>query len=280
MDYTNTLPQVAEGANAVLAINEAHAAASPAMVYARDAGGSSGLVWAWMGGRWGGTLVPGFFATLTASTTSYMVVDRADGAVSISTTDTNWLDTTNYCRAYLITTGASSVTDYEDHRAGPGGSTFGGGSGGGSGGAFVETIVAGDGVTIDAADPANPIVSALAIQPIIIACSDETTNLTAGTAKVTFRMPYAMTLTDVRASVNTAPAGSALQVDINEGGASILSTKLTIDNGEKTSVTAAAAAVISDALLASDAEITIDLDAVGSTTPGKGLKVTLIGTPA
>jgi hypothetical protein len=132
MDYTNTLPQVAEGANAVLAINEAHAAASPAMVYARDAGGSSGLVWAWMGGRWGGTLVPGFFATLTASTTSYMVVDRADGAVSISTTNVDWLDITNYCRAYLITTGASSVTDYEDHRAGPNGTLWGGGSTGGT----------------------------------------------------------------------------------------------------------------------------------------------------
>ncbi|NCU72531.1 MAG: hypothetical protein EBY66_05925, partial [Candidatus Fonsibacter lacus] len=31
-----------------------------------------------------------------------------------------------------------------------------------------------------------------------IACSDETTNLTTGTAKVTFRMPYAMTLTSVK----------------------------------------------------------------------------------
>ena len=41
---------------------------------------------------------------------------------------------------------------------------------------------------------------------IIIAVGDETTALTTGTAKVTFRMPYAFTLTDIRASVTTAPS--------------------------------------------------------------------------
>lgn len=113
-----------------------------------------------------------------------------------------------------------------------------------------------------------------------VAVSDEDSDLETGTGKVTFRMPYAMTLTDVRASVTTAPTGSALTVDINESGSTILSTKLTIDAGEKTSTTAATAAVISDSDLADDAEMTIDIDAVGSTVSGTGLKVTLIGTRA
>lgn len=112
---------------------------------------------------------------------------------------------------------------------------------------------------------------------LVIAVSDETTALTAGNGKVTFRMPCAVTLTAVRASVTTAPTGSVLTVDINEGGASILSTKLTIDASEKTSTTAATPAVISDASLADDAEMTIDIDGVGSTVAGAGLKVTLIG---
>jgi hypothetical protein len=64
-------------------------------------------------------------------------------------------------------------------------------------------------------------------------------------------------------------------VDINEGGATILSTKLSIDSGEKTSATAATAAVISDSALADDAEITIDIDVAG--TGAAGLKVYLIG---
>jgi len=112
------------------------------------------------------------------------------------------------------------------------------------------------------------------------ALSDETTDLTTGTAKLTFRMPHAMTLTEVRASVGTAPTGSVLTVDINESGSTILSTKITIDATEKTSETAATAPVISDSALADDAEITVDIDTIGSTIAGAGLKVTLIGTVA
>ena len=116
------------------------------------------------------------------------------------------------------------------------------------------------------------------VEHIAIACSDETTALTTGTAKVTFRMPYAFTLTSVRASVTTAPTGANLNVDINESGVTILSTILSIDAGEKTSTTAATPVVISDTSLADDAEITIDIDQIGSTVAGAGLKVYLIGT--
>ena len=114
-------------------------------------------------------------------------------------------------------------------------------------------------------------------QSLIVACSDETTALTTGNAKATFRMPYAFTLTAVRASVTTAPLGSTLTVDINEAGSTILSTKITIDASEKTSTTAATPPVISDTSLADDAQMTVDIDQVGSSTAGAGLKVTLIG---
>jgi hypothetical protein len=114
-------------------------------------------------------------------------------------------------------------------------------------------------------------------ESIGIACSDETTDLTTGTAKVTFRMPFAMTVTDVRANVNTAPTGATITVDINEDGTTILGTKLTIDATEKTSTTAATPHGFSDTALADDAEITIDIDQIGSATAGKGLKVWLIG---
>jgi hypothetical protein len=125
--------------------------------------------------------------------------------------------------------------------------------------------------TVAAGDDAR-----FAVQDVyIIACSDETTALTTGTAKVTFRMPTAGTLTAVKATVTTAPVGSDLIVDINEAGTSVLSTKLSIDDGEKTSETAATPPVISDSALADDAEITIDIDQVGSGTAGAGLKVTL-----
>jgi len=114
-------------------------------------------------------------------------------------------------------------------------------------------------------------------ESFVAALSDETTALTTGAAKITFRMPYAFTLTAVRASVTTAPTGSVLTVDINEGGSTILSTKLTIDVSETTSTTAATPAVISDSALADDSAITMDIDTIGSGTAGAGLKVTLIG---
>jgi hypothetical protein len=114
-----------------------------------------------------------------------------------------------------------------------------------------------------------------------IAVGDETTAITTGTGKVTFRMPFALTVTAVRASLTTASSSGTPTIDINEGagaGTSILSTKLTIDANELTSTTAATAAVISDSALADDANITIDIDVAG--TGAAGLKVWIFGTRA
>lgn len=102
--------------------------------------------------------------------------------------------------------------------------------------------------------------SAHPLQSLVAAVSDETTALTTGTAKVTFRNPYASAfiVTHVKASLTTAQAtgGTLLTVDIKESGTSILSTKLTFDNTEKTTETAATPPVISDNSIAADAEIT------------------------
>jgi hypothetical protein len=112
---------------------------------------------------------------------------------------------------------------------------------------------------------------------IMVAASDMTTTITAGVLKAYLRMPYAMTLTSVKASLVAAQtSGSIFTVDINETGTTILSTKLTVDNSEKTSSTAATAAVISDTALANDAEITIDVDQAG--VGPAGLIITLQGT--
>lgn len=103
----------------------------------------------------------------------------------------------------------------------------------------------------------------------VVPCSDETTALTTGTAKASFVFPWEVTMTDVGASVNTA--GTGLTIDINVEGSTRLSTKLTLDSGEKTSLTAATDAVISNTTFSAGQEVTIDLDAVSGTY--KGLKV-------
>lgn len=124
--------------------------------------------------------------------------------------------------------------------------------------------------------PGDPETAGPQEEVIGIALSDEVTDITTGVAKATIRMPFAMTLTAVRASLSTASSSGIPTVDINDGGTTILSTKLTIDATEKTSTTAASPAVISDTALADDAEITFDIDVAG--TGAKGLKVWLIGT--
>lgn len=112
---------------------------------------------------------------------------------------------------------------------------------------------------------------------IAIALGDETTATAAATEVATFHMPYPFTLTDVILGVTTAPTGAVMTADLNEAGSTVLSTKVTIDAGEKTSGTAATPPVISDATLAANALMTVDIDGVGSTVAGAGAKIYLIG---
>lgn len=243
-----TLATITAGAGADTAINQNNVAIAPASTYGYRAPATSGLTWAYYGGKGFGNTISDGTVSLTASTTNYVVASKTTGAVSVSTGTTNWNNGTDYQRLYAIVTGSSSITSFDDFRE------FLGGGGGGGGGTADTT------------------------HAIIIACGDETTVATTGAAKVTFRMPYAFTLSAVRSSLTAAPTGSAFIIDINENGSSILSTKLSIDASEKTSTTAASAAVISDPNLADDAEITIDFDQIGSGTAGAGAKVYLIGT--
>ncbi len=101
-----------------------------------------------------------------------------------------------------------------------------------------------------------------------IALSDLTSVLLAGTNKAYYRAGRPFTIEAVRASVLTASSSGLVTVDINKNGVSILSTKLTIDSGEKTSVTAAAAVVISTPNIGDDDEISFDVDGAGTGAVG------------
>lgn len=290
---TSPVPQVAEGANAVGKINNLFDANSQGFLGGRDSATSALLTWGYLGGRIAGINVSNGTVTLTASNTNYVVMKKSDGVVSVATSTTNWNDSANYWRLYQVTVGTTAPTSYLDERTSERG-IFGLGAVPVAG--FTNPMTtAGDMIVGTTSGVADRIAKGTAYQhlrmnsgataqewasivtAIPIACGDETTAIGTGNAKVTFRMPFAMKVTAVRASLTTAQtSGSIFTVDINEGGTTILSTKLTIDNTEKTSTTAATPPVISDADLADDAEITIDVDQVGSGTAA-GLKVYLIG---
>ena len=146
----------------------------------------------------------------------------------------------------------------------------------------LESVVAGDGIEVDNTDPLNPIVSADLTEAVIIPISDMVTNLTVGTSKAYFRMPFDMTLTQVIASVYIIQTdGSPLIFDINKGStigtlSSILSTKITIHNDSYTSLSAIQPVISNPNLLFNDM-ITFDIYQVG-TPEAKGAVITLIGT--
>jgi len=106
----------------------------------------------------------------------------------------------------------------------------------------------------------------------------------AGASEAFFPCPYNFTLTDIRANLAVAQAsGDILTIDVNKGGVSVLTTKLTIDNTEKSSVDAAIPVVIdaTKIVFTDNDEITIDIDQIGNGS-AYGLWIQLIGyrTPA
>lgn len=110
----------------------------------------------------------------------------------------------------------------------------------------------------------------------VIAMSDETTSL-AMTNNVSFRMPHAMKVTNVRASLTTASTSGNVTVDVFESGTSIFGTdKLVINQQSRTTGNSIVTTTISDSSLADDAEMWCNVKLVG--TGAKGLKVTLIGS--
>lgn len=114
----------------------------------------------------------------------------------------------------------------------------------------------------------------------ILKVTDDATAVSTGTGKAYFDLPYGFTLTSVRATLAAAQtSGSIFTVDINKNGTSVLSTKLTVDNNETSSTSAATAAVISTSAFSDGDRVTIDVDQIGNGT-AKGLCVYMIGTQA
>lgn len=110
-----------------------------------------------------------------------------------------------------------------------------------------------------------------------IAASDEISPLTVGTKKVVFRLPLGMQLMSVRASVTDAPTGGPITVGIKLDGLNLLNPKITIEAGEVSSFTADIQPGLISTVIGDDSEIIIDIEAVGPTLAGTGLKVYLIG---
>lgn len=110
------------------------------------------------------------------------------------------------------------------------------------------------------------------------AASDETTELNVGASAVfTDYLPYAITVSSIMISVNTAPTGANIIVDIHKNGTTIFTTLISIDATENTSLTATTPYVLDGSIsFAQGDKIEAFITQVGSTIPGAGLKVKIL----
>ena len=113
--------------------------------------------------------------------------------------------------------------------------------------------------------------------PVEIRC-DLTTDagaVSAASGVYHFRLPHAMQLLDVRASLTAASSSGPVQVDVLANGTSVFSTKVQIDQGATTSIGSAVPMAIDVANLKDDWPIVFNITEGGS--GAEGLKVTLLG---
>ena len=88
-------------------------------------------------------------------------------------------------------------------------------------------------------------------------------SLITGTKQMAFRVPKATTISNVNAKVDTAPAGSNVQIDVNLDGASIFSTALVIATAATTGTLAPTTTSLTEGQI-----VSFDIDAIGSATAG------------
>jgi len=105
----------------------------------------------------------------------------------------------------------------------------------------------------------------------LVAVDDETRVITTGTAVLTFHMPFDFTLIEVMAGLTTVSSSGLVRFDANLGGVSIFTTRVSIDAGEDTSLTAATPAALATTYLPKGARITVDIDDAGTGATGPKL---------
>lgn len=118
-----SFPQITNPAqdNAPEVLNRILTALDGVSVYAQRQQAHSGLTWGYYGGRWSGFSVSDATLTLANNATNYIVVEISTGAISVSSSNTNWNSTSAYRRVYQVTTVSGAVTAIQDHRAGANG---------------------------------------------------------------------------------------------------------------------------------------------------------------
>jgi hypothetical protein len=140
------LQQITAGASAATLLNENFEALRAGFLLGRRYATTTGLIFGYYGGIYGGIAVADGTVTLTNNATNYIVVEKATGTVSASTSNTNWLSG-SYDRLYQVVTASGVISSVTSYRMLTIGQTAGSGDVTGPGGATDNGLVRFDGVT-------------------------------------------------------------------------------------------------------------------------------------
>lgn len=134
---------------------------------------------------------------------------------------------------------------------------------------YLTTV--GGAASVDLSDPASDLAGSGSSAGALIPFEQPGT-LTVVAGRGRFRAPKALTVVSVAASVNTAPTGASILVDLNKNGTTMFTTQ-----ADRPSIAAAAfasaEAVPAVTAIAEGDYLTVDVDQVGSSGPGADLVV-------
>ncbi len=113
---------------------------------------------------------------------------------------------------------------------------------------------------------------------VTLTLAGDDTNCTVGDGKVSFQLPYDLDNISVTGMCSSAPTGSGMTGRLRSNGTIFTSPVVTIEVNETKSSDAVTQPGTTVSTLAAGSIISADQITIGSTLPGKGFKITLLGT--
>ena len=126
----------------------------------------------------------------------------------------------------------------------------------------------------------NPASSAGSTIPyaVTFTLAGDDTNCVVGDGKVFLELPYTMSDVSVKGYCSSAPTGSSMTGRLRVNGSIVTSPVVTIDATETSTSTAATPPGMTVSTIAAGSVVSADQITIGGTLPGKGFKITLLGT--
>lgn len=114
-------------------------------------------------------------------------------------------------------------------------------------------------------------------ESLVIPLSDESSDLTIGDGVYTFYLPYDLTIDKMYLSLNTISSGADVVVDVQKNGSSIFNTSNSFKVVQGNNISTTQPDYNTNLYFTIGSKMSFNIDQIGSTTAGQGLKVMIHG---